>query len=91
MSSDKRSIAEHGFSGGGETQISFKNESYSYIVYDKTTRTAFSSDGHNDPDSTSGLVVQKNGKTISAAECGSDATISADAGHVIQPGAFIAH
>ena len=91
LSSQALSFAETAFSGGGETQISFRNGAYSYIVYDKTTRTSFSSDGHNDPDFTSGLVVQENGKTVLAEECGADATISADAGHVIHAGAFVAH
>ena len=91
LSSQALSFAETAFSGGGETQISFRNGAYSYIVYDKTTRTSFSSDGHDDPDFTSGLVVQENGKTVLAEECGADATISADAGHVIRAGAFVAH
>ena len=91
MSSQALSFADHSFSGGGETQISVKNKAYSYTVYDKTTRTSFSSEGHNDPDFGSGLVVQKNGKTISAMDCSSDATISANAAHVIQPGQFVEH
>ena len=91
MSSQALQMAERMFSGGGETQISLTNGAYSYIVYDKTVRTSFSSDGHNDPDSTSGLVVLKGGKTISAKTCGTDATISADASKVIQKGDFIEH
>ncbi|MGI4800368.1 MAG: hypothetical protein ACRYG8_41320, partial [Janthinobacterium lividum] len=91
LSSQTLSIADHMFSGGGETQISVKNGAYSYIIYDKTTRTSFSENGHNDSDFISGLVVQKNGKTISTKECGSEATISADASHVIQPGPFLEH
>ena len=91
MSSDALSFAETAFSGGGETQISFRNGAYIYIVYDKTTRTSFSSDGHHDPDFSSGLVVQKSGKTISALACGTDATISPDASRVIKAGSFIEH
>ena len=55
------SFAERAYSGGGETQICFRNGEYIYIVYDKTVRTSFSSEGHNDPDSSSGLVVEKGG------------------------------
>jgi hypothetical protein len=91
MSSTALTVANRGFSGGGETQISVHNNAYVYIVYDKTARTSFSSDGHNDPDFTSGLVVQKNGKTLSALECGADATIAEKASHVIQAGPFIEH
>ena len=91
MSSAALSIANRGFSGGGETQISVHNNAYAYIVYDKTMRTSFSPDGHNDPDFTSGLVVQKNGKTISTLECGSDTTIAEKASQVIRTGPFVEH
>ncbi len=91
MSSQALVFAERMFSGGGETQISFANGAYSYVVFDKTVRTSFSADGHNDPDSTSGLVVLKGGKTLSAKACASDATISADASKMIQAGAFVEH
>ena len=91
MSSQALFTANHAFSGGGETQISFRNNAYTYTVFDKTTRTSFSSNGQNDPDFTSGLIVQKNGKTISATDCASDAAIPASATHLIQPGPFIEH
>lgn len=91
LSSQALSIADHMFSGGGETQISFSHGPYVYIVYDKINRTSFSSTGQNDPDSTGGLVVQKNGKTVSTKQCSSDATISFDADRVIQTGPFIEH
>ena len=91
LSSQALSIADRTFSGGGETQISFNRGDYDYIVYDKTTRTSFSTDGRNDPDFSSGLVVQKDGKTVSTRQCGSSAAISSNAHHVIQPGPFIEH
>ncbi|MGI4745813.1 MAG: hypothetical protein ACRYGI_08980 [Janthinobacterium lividum] len=91
LSSQALSIADHMFSGGGEAQISVSHAAYGYIVYHKTTRTSFSADGHNDSDFTSGVVVQKNGETVSTKQCGSDATISSDAHRVIQPGPFIEH
>ncbi len=91
MSSQALSFAERAYSGGGETQISFRNGAYSYVVYDKTVRTSFSSDAHNDPDFSSGLVVEKGGKVLSAKTCASDATISAEAGKVIPAGSFVEH
>ena len=91
MSSQALFRAERGFSGGGETQISFRNDSYTYTIYDKTTRTSFSADAHNDPQFTSGLFIQKDGKTISTTECGSDATIPATVSSAIPPGPFIEH
>ncbi len=91
MSSQALSFAERGFSGGGETQVSFRNGAYSYVVFDKTVRTSFSAGGHNDAESTSGLVVKKNGKEISAMTCATDAMMSADASKVISKGDFIEH
>lgn len=89
MSSGDLSIADQMLSGGGETQIAARNGSYSYIVYDETSRTSFSVDGHNDVEFDSGLIVMKDRKIISTSRCGSDAGISADAGRVIKPGALI--
>lgn len=89
MSSGELSIADQMLSGGGETQIAARNGSYSYIVYDETSRTSFSADGHNDVEFTSGLVVMKDKKIISSSGCGSDAGIAADAERVIKPGSFI--
>ncbi len=91
MSSQALSFAERGFSGGGETQVSFRNGAYSYVVFDKTVRTSFSSGGQNDPESSSGLVVLKGGRAVSSSVCGSDAAISGDAGKVIPKGAFVEH
>ena len=91
LSSQALSMADHMFSGGGETQISFSRGEYGYIVYDKTIRTSFSADEQNDPESTSGLVVQKNGKTVSTKQCGLDAAISSGARRFIKPGPFMEH
>ena len=91
MSSKALSVASQGFSGGGETQIYFKNGAYTYIVYDRTERTSFSAGGPNSPDSSSGLSVLKGDKTISDTACGSDATISADATRIIPEGPYVEH
>ncbi len=89
MTSQALTTATHEFSGGGEIQITATNHAYTYTVYDSTTRTSFSANGQNDPDFSSGLVVQKNGKTIANTQCGADATISADAAKTIPSGSFI--
>ena len=91
LSSQALSMADHMFSGGGETQISFSRGDYGYIFYDKTIRTSFSADGRNDPESTSGLVVQKDGKTVSTKQCSLDAAISSDAHRFIKPRPFMQH
>ena len=51
-------------------QIYFQSNGYRYIVYDRTLRRGFGADGHNDPQSSSGLVVQKGGRIVSSTRCG---------------------
>ena len=65
-------IGKQGYSGGGGDQISFQSNGYRYIVYDRTLRTSFGADGHIDPQSSSGLVVQKGGRTVSSTRCGGE-------------------
>lgn len=91
LSSQALTTAERSFSGGGETQIQLRNGQFTYLVYDKTVRTSFSSNGRNDPDFTSGLVVLKDRHVVSARKCGADASISAAAGRIIPAGGFIEH
>ena len=91
LSSQALTTAERSFSGGGETQIYFKNGQFTYLVYDKTARTSFSPSGQNDPGFTSGLVVLKNGRVVSPRKCGADASVSAIAGRIIPSGGFIEH
>lgn len=91
LSSQALTTAERSFSGGGETQIYFNNGQFTYLIYDKTVRTSFSADGRNDPDFTSGLVVLKGGHAVSIRKCGTDASISAAASHIIPAGGFIEH
>ena len=62
--------AEQGAAGGGEDQIDFNAKGYQYIVYARTVRTGFGSDGHNDPDFISGLIVKKGDRKLSSAVCG---------------------
>ena len=91
LSSQALTMAERSFSGGGETQVYFRNGPFTYLVYDKTVRTSFSSNGRHDPDFTSGLVVLKEGHVVSSKQCGTDASISAAAGRMMPTGGFIAH
>jgi hypothetical protein len=73
-------VADTGFSGGGEDQIYLLANGYRYIVYSTTVRTDFGPDGHNDPQFTSGLVVQKDGRTISSPRCGGEGDQPVDTG-----------
>ena len=65
-------IGEQSYSGDGEDQIYFQSNGYRYIVYDRTLRTGLGADGHNDPQTSSGLFVQKGGRTVSSTRCGSE-------------------
>ena len=85
--------AEQGASGGGEDQINFTANGYRYIVYAQTIRTGFGSDGHNDPDFISGLVVQKDGRKVMFAVCGGGGgqTIDWTADRFMPRGDFVDH
>lgn len=87
------SLAQRGFSGGGETQISFLSNGYRYIAYDSTVRTAFGADERHDAEFTAGVIVQKDGKTVSNAKCGGSAEVSirSSASKYMPPGQFIPH
>lgn len=62
--------AHAGWSGGGETQVYADTPTHRYIVYDQMVRTAFGLDGLHDSKITSGLVVQREGRTVLRRECG---------------------
>ena len=62
-------FAQRGYSGGGEAQILFQRKDHSYVVYDRLVRSAFGADGRNEPQSTSGLLVQRRGRTLSNRQC----------------------
>lgn len=61
------SHSRRGYSGGGESQIRFERGAYRYILFDKTVRTGF--DGRNDPQSSSGLVIQRGDRRVSSTTC----------------------
>ena len=82
--------AEKAYSGGGETQISFAQGGYRYIVFDRTVRTGFAADGHNDTQFSAGLVLKHGDTTISTMLCTTDASIAATA-TALPATAFIPH
>ena len=92
LTSRNLTLAKQAYSGGGETQIQVRNNDYTYILFDKTSRTGFGSGGQNDPDSRSGLLVRHAGKTLSMKECGDDAPIPSRASAFISAGgSIVAH
>jgi hypothetical protein len=58
-----------GYSGGGETQISFENAGVKYVVYSRMSRTAFGADGRHAPHDQLGVAVLKGGKVIATRRC----------------------
>ena len=63
-------LADRGWSGGGETQVYADTPTHRYIVYNRMIRTAFGPDGLHDSRITSGLLVQRGGRTVWSRECG---------------------
>lgn len=61
------------YAGGGEAHIRFTRFRYTYILYDRTVKTA---DG---PEFSAGVVVLKDGRMVSKKRCANDASILADA------------
>ncbi len=83
-------FANQGYSGGGESQITAKNDDYAYTVFDRTVRTSFGGGG-NDPEFTSGLVIARGGRVISTKMCKGEATIAANAEQALPAGGFVEH
>ena len=82
---------QHGFSGGGETQVYADTSTHRYIVYDQIVRTAFGPDGHHDPQAESGLLVQSDGKIVSSQTCSEPTTFSPFAEKVMPEGDYVPH
>lgn len=92
MASRSMMLAKQGFSGGGETQIQVTNKDYMYVLFDKTTRTGFGADSHNDPESRSGLLVRRGGRTLLSKECSDDTPIPSRAANFMPAdGKVVAH
>lgn len=80
-----------GFAGGGETQITASHGDYHYTVYDRIVRTSFGADGRHDPAFSSGLIVRRGGRTISARRCNDEPIMTSDPTEAIAKGSFVAH
>lgn len=91
LTSAALTMAMRGFAGGGETQITAVNKDYRYTVFDRTSRTGFGEGGRHDAAMTSGLLIQRAGRTVAAKACGRDATVSAKAQAIIKPGPYVPH
>ncbi len=63
------SFASEGYSGGGQSQISFGSAARKIIVYDKLIRTGFDASGQNDAELSTGAMVVQNGKVVSHQQC----------------------
>jgi hypothetical protein len=67
------------FSGGGESQIHFERNGYRYILFDRTVRTGFGVQGRNEPQMSSGLLVEHAGARSSTRCATSGGTIVSSA------------
>jgi hypothetical protein len=78
--------ASTGYSGGGEAQVQFDNDGFTYVVYSRVVRTRFDGKG-NEPAFSAGVAVIKNGKTVGERICTapSDAVLNAAAAASYMP------
>jgi hypothetical protein len=90
LSSRRLTFANQGYSGGGESQITARNDDYTYTVYDRTVRTSFGEDG-NAPEFSSGLVVARGERVISSKTCKGESSVSAAAERALPAGSFVEH
>jgi hypothetical protein len=65
---------------GGETQVYADTPTHRYLIYNQMVRTTFGLDGLHDSKITSGLVVQREGRTVLSRECGLSEIFSPFAG-----------
>lgn len=92
LTSGSLTQASRGYSGGGETQISAANAGFVYTVFDRTTRTAFRTDGRHDAAFTNGLLVRRGGRTILSRKCGGEPVLaSRDTEQIVPGGTFVEH
>lgn len=62
-------VADRPYAGGGERQFIAVRDEWRYVLFDTVMRTAFGPDGRHDPAISSGLVVQKRGRTVATRLC----------------------
>lgn len=90
LTSSDLTFARRGYSGGGEAQLTARNDDYTYTLFDSTIRTSFGADG-NDPEFSSGLVIARGGRVISSKMCAGEAMVAADAERILPAGDFVEH
>lgn len=91
LESKKLSAAYQMYSGGGETQVSFRNKEYSYIVFDRAVRAAVGGEMAGTTFS-SGLLVSRSGRIVSRRLCRDDATLSpSEMQRLLPSGPFVYH
>ena len=78
------------FSGGGESQVYFERDGYRYILFDRTVRRNFGSQGRNDAAFSSGLAIHYKGRALSSARCGG-VMISSSLADYMPEGSYIPH
>ena len=86
-------VSQRGYAGGGEAQVAFLHQGYTYAVYDSTVRTRFTPDGRHDAAISQGLLVVKGGRVLSDRPCGlgGDTGLPADGYEDMAPGAMVDH
>lgn len=57
------------YSGGGETQVNFRNGATTYSLYSRTVRTGFEPGGTNNPAFSAGVEVRQGGRKIADRVC----------------------
>ena len=91
LESSKLAAAYRMYSGGGETQVSFTNKDYSYIVFDRAVRAEVNGEMAGTTFS-SGLLVSKGGRVISRRLCREEATLpSQEVQRLLPTGEFLYH
>ena len=82
---------DHGFSGGGETQVYVDTPTHRYIVYDKVIKTTLNDKGRYNPRETAGLVVQSRGRTVASRECARWTDFEPSTRKLVSEGDYVPH
>ena len=83
--------ASTGFSGGGESQVQATGPGYRYVVYTEIHRTGFGADGRHDPQSSSGLFVERGGRTVSSRVCAREGAFDSRVEAMMPGGEYVPH
>ena len=70
--------AETAYSGGGESQILFKNAGFQYVVYSRMVRTNFKANEPNNPAFEAGVAVMKGDKLVGNRKCANPSDVDVD-------------